>query len=91
MRRITSIKNAIKYFEEGTRVETRKSNGGEYKVHIPPTSFHRLTMTYTNGITSIYEAWRWGDYAKLLREESQGVSQRCIGSKLASIRLTIDV
>ena len=72
MRRITSIKNAIQYFEQGTRVEVRKnSKGEEYKVHIPPTGFHSLRLTTNcNGfhITKCCESWQWKDYAGMIRK-----------------------
>jgi len=71
MKRITSIKNAIKYFENGTKTETRKTaTGQEYKIHIPPSGFHKLTATYTNGITAVYGSWNWCDYVRILRGES---------------------
>lgn len=72
MKRIRSIENAIKYFEQGTRVETRKTiKGEEYKVHIPPTGFHSLRLTTNrNGfqITEHIESWSWGDHASKIRK-----------------------
>jgi len=90
MKRITSIKRAIEYFEQGqTEHVVRTMDGREFASIRPPKDFHRLNVTYSNGITAIYESWRYYDYAKLLRRESKGESQFTNGH-LVRILLYID-
>lgn len=88
MKRITSIKNAIKYFEDNSTSNTYEYKGKEYKKVIPPKTFHRLRITYSNGMTSIYEKWQWFDYAELIKKEI--VNPRTNGD-LVSISLYINI
>lgn len=89
MRRITSVSRAIKYFVEGTTTKLETYHGVIYVKYIPPPSFHRLTMTYNNGITQIYESFEWRDYVKILFTESHGMSKKTNG-KLIRINLYIN-
>ena len=83
MRRITSIDNAIKYFSENTKIETRKNTKGEeYKVYIPPAGFHRMNVTEpiydTKGRLSGYltrrvQSFQWGDHANYLRRNKDKI------------------
>lgn len=76
MKRITSINNAIKYFSENTKVETRRdSKGDEYKVHIPPVGFHRMNVSYNlldkqgrlcGVITETFQSFQWKNYVDYL-------------------------
>lgn len=76
MKKITSVNNAIKYFSENTKVETRKdSKGNEYKVYIPPAGFHRMNVSENildkNGrligvVTEKFHSFQWRDYVGYL-------------------------
>ena len=69
--RITSIANAIKFFEAGTTV-TEKNVGGEvYTQHRPPRGFDRMNVTMTSGITFNYDQRFWRDYVKMLRDNKE--------------------
>ena len=73
MRTITSKRRAIVYFEKGTKVETRRSSGGEeYQVTIPPVGFKRMRVIFADNpfITYKYEAYQWIDYANLLKHKA---------------------
>ena len=83
MRRITSITNAIKYFEKGTKVETRKTgNGEEYKVYIPPVGFHSLNISEniydTKGriagvITEKFRAFQYRNYVDVIERRKEKI------------------
>lgn len=78
MRRITSIDNAIKYFEEGsTKRVSKDSKGEEYTSFIPPKGFCYMKVTYkSNGLVTIsqrFDSWQWKDYASFLRKEREKI------------------
>lgn len=77
MKRITSINNAIKYFKENTKIETRTMKSGEeYQVFIPPTSFRRMRVSYPMSIgilTTIYRSFQWKDYASILERDRNDI------------------
>lgn len=85
MKRITSINNAIKYFSENTKVETRKdSNGNEYKVYIPPVGFHRMNVSENildkNGrlvgvVTEQFQSFQWRNYVDYLCRMKDRISK----------------
>lgn len=85
MRRITSINNAIKYFSENTKIETRKnSKGEEYKVYIPPAGFHRMNVAEpsfdTKGrlvgyIAHHFQSFQWRNYAEYLLAHKDKISK----------------
>ena len=73
MRTITSKKNAIAYFENGTKVETRKTiEGKEYRVAIPPVGFKRMFVYFAHcpEIAYVYQSWNWCDYVELLTKSN---------------------
>lgn len=73
MRTITSKKNAIAYFKNGTKVETRRSSGGEeYQVTIPPVGFKRMFVYFAHcpEIAYVYQSWNWYDYVELLTKSN---------------------
>ena len=83
MKRITSIKNAIKYFKEKTMIETRTNRDGEeYNVYIPPKGFHKLNISEyfydTKGhiagtITQFFFSFQWKDYAQIIEERKEKI------------------
>ena len=85
MRRITSITNAINYFEKGTKVEKkRNSKGEEYTVFIPPVGFHRLNVSQhffdTNGkragvITQVFQSFQYKDYVSVLKRNKDKITK----------------
>ena len=73
MRTITSKLRAIVYFEKGTKVETRRSSGGEeYQVTIPPVGFKRMRVVFADNpfLTFKYESYQWLDYADMLKRKA---------------------
>jgi hypothetical protein len=85
MKRITSITNAIKYFEKGTKVETRKdSKGEEYKVYIPPVGFHRLNVSQriydtlgrrAGTMTRVFQSFQYKDYISILQRDKEKITK----------------
>ena len=85
MKRITSINNAIKYFSQNTKVETKKdSNGKEYKVFIPPIGFHRMNVSenvldsrgrLVGVITEHFHSGQWRDYVTYLCRMKDRISK----------------
>lgn len=83
MRRITSIKNAIKYFKEGIKVEERKnSKGEEYNVYIPPVGFHSLKISEhiydTKGrvagvATQVFRAFQYKNYVDVIERKKDKI------------------
>lgn len=83
MRKITSIKNAIKYFEEGSKKKTNRTCGGdEYVSIVPPVGFRRLNISEyfydTRGnvaglATQIFHAFQWKDYADIIRKRESKI------------------
>lgn len=83
MRRITSINNAIKYFSQNTKVETRKNcKGEEYKVYIPPAGFHRMRVSepfydtkdrIVGYATQIFTSGQWRNYVNYLCERKDKI------------------
>lgn len=85
MRRITSIKNAIKYFSENTqRYERKNSNGETYFVYMPPASFRSLHITYPHfddrgkllaESTRIFKSFQWKNYVEILCRDMDKISR----------------
>lgn len=67
--RITSIANAIAYFQSGTKVTERKmSDGGTRMSYEPPRGFIRMNVTKDTGVTYNYDRRFWFNYVNVLRE-----------------------
>ena len=85
MKRITSITNAIKYFEKGMKIEKRKnSKGEEYTVFIPPVGFHRMNVSQrvydTLGrragiITRVFQSFQYKDYISILMRDKDKITK----------------
>ena len=80
MKRITSINNAIKYFSENTKVETRRDS----KVYIPPVGFHRMNVSENildkNGrligvVTENFQSFQWRNYVEYLCRMKDRISK----------------
>ena len=69
--RITSIKNAIAWFEQGTRIIQRGNN----VTYQPPRGFIRMDVTHYGGITYKYGNWCWYDYVKMFRQKAREIAK----------------
>ena len=85
MKRITSITNAIKYFEKGMKIEKRKnSKGEEYTVFIPPVGFHRMNVSQqvydtlgrrAGTITRVFQSFQYKDYISILMRDKDKITK----------------
>ena len=78
MKRITSIDNAIAYFRNGSKRETKTlKNGKEYERVIPPTGYHHMNVTYKGwpACTQLYKSFMWRDYAAILERDRNKISK----------------
>lgn len=75
--KITSIKKAIQYFEDGSTTKVSKNSNGEEKVVVmPPLSFCHMLVTI-GGITFRFDSFQWLHYADALKEH-QGKIQKLV-------------
>lgn len=67
--RITSIANAIKYFEAGMTITEKEVNGETYTQYRPPRGFDRMDVTMSSGITFNYDQRFWRNYVRILQDK----------------------